>query len=388
MAKKQESEYEPRRRRLYTELKSGKIYPAYLIYGDEDYLRLQEKSALLKALGVSEGDMNFTRFSGKGIPADEVIESAQTLPFFAERRVILVEDSGWFAARKKSSSGEETADETGSEPAEQEAGETDEAAQAAGSAEGKKMAAYLKEPSPTTCIIFHDRDVNRTTSLFKAVDKAGFALACDQQSNEVLQKWAISRFRDNGLKIEAAAYARLLELMTGGISNEPRVNMAQMSSEMDKLVSYCYGREAVRVEDVNAVCSDSVMDNVYIMIDQMSAGKREGAMRTYQEMLAMKQAPRRILALIIRQFNGILQAAELAGKRYTNKEIGERLSIHEFVVGKYLGWGRHYTHAHLKQILDMCADYSHAINRGRMNDAVAVEVLIAQITGIQEGTEP
>ena len=114
MAKKQESEYEPRRRRLYTELKSGKVYPAYLIYGDEDYLRLQERNTLLKTLGVSEGDMNFTKFSGKGIPAEEVIESAHTLPFFAERRVILVEDSGWFAAKKKSASSEETADEMAS----------------------------------------------------------------------------------------------------------------------------------------------------------------------------------------------------------------------------------------------------------------------------------
>ena len=42
------------------------------------------------------GDMNFNRFEGKDINPKEVIDLAETLPFFAERRVILIENSGFF----------------------------------------------------------------------------------------------------------------------------------------------------------------------------------------------------------------------------------------------------------------------------------------------------
>ena len=46
---------------------------------------------------TTEGDtMNFSAFEGKGTVAGQLIDLAETLPFFAERRVILVEDSGFF----------------------------------------------------------------------------------------------------------------------------------------------------------------------------------------------------------------------------------------------------------------------------------------------------
>ena len=40
--------------------------------------------------------MNFTAFEGKDINPKAVIDLAETLPFFAERRVILIENSGFF----------------------------------------------------------------------------------------------------------------------------------------------------------------------------------------------------------------------------------------------------------------------------------------------------
>lgn len=47
------------------DIKNGTFRRVYLLYGDEDYLKLQYKNKLLRAL-VTEGDtMNFSRFEGK-----------------------------------------------------------------------------------------------------------------------------------------------------------------------------------------------------------------------------------------------------------------------------------------------------------------------------------
>lgn len=40
--------------------------------------------------------MNFTRYEGKGIDVRELLSLCDTMPFFAERRVVLLEDTGFF----------------------------------------------------------------------------------------------------------------------------------------------------------------------------------------------------------------------------------------------------------------------------------------------------
>ena len=79
-----------------------KIRNLNLICGAETYLMEQKRDRLFKELGT-EGSMNYNSFSGKGTDKDEVLRLAQTLPFAEPRRVIYLEDTGFF----KGSSDEE-----------------------------------------------------------------------------------------------------------------------------------------------------------------------------------------------------------------------------------------------------------------------------------------
>ena len=49
--------------------------------------------------------MNFTAFRGKDVNSGEVIDLAETMPFFADRRVILIEDSGLLKGRRRTAGG-------------------------------------------------------------------------------------------------------------------------------------------------------------------------------------------------------------------------------------------------------------------------------------------
>ena len=90
------------------DIRSGNLKQIYLLYGTEDYLKRQYRDKLKNALTAAgedsgmggmlsgrDGDMNFNRFEGKDINPKQVIDLAETLPFFAERRVILIENSGF-----------------------------------------------------------------------------------------------------------------------------------------------------------------------------------------------------------------------------------------------------------------------------------------------------
>ena len=78
------------------DIKSGKLNHIYLIYGEESFLRKQYKERLKKALSPEEDSMNYSYYEGKEISAGEIIDLAETMPFLAERRTIIIENSPFF----------------------------------------------------------------------------------------------------------------------------------------------------------------------------------------------------------------------------------------------------------------------------------------------------
>ena len=84
---------------LYTsneDIKTGVFKQIYLLYGEEAYLKKQYKQKLTKAMISEDDTVNYTYYEGKGISTAEVIDLAETMPFFAERRLIVIENSGFF----------------------------------------------------------------------------------------------------------------------------------------------------------------------------------------------------------------------------------------------------------------------------------------------------
>ena len=81
---------------LNEDLKTGQFKQVYLLYGEESYLKKQYKDRLSKAM-LPEGDtMNYAYYEGKGTDVKQVIDLAETLPLFAPRRLIVMEDTGIF----------------------------------------------------------------------------------------------------------------------------------------------------------------------------------------------------------------------------------------------------------------------------------------------------
>jgi len=69
--------------RINNDIKSGNFQPVYLLWGDERYLKRQYKDKLKSALGDPDDTMNNHFFEGKNPPVGEIIDLAETLPFFS-----------------------------------------------------------------------------------------------------------------------------------------------------------------------------------------------------------------------------------------------------------------------------------------------------------------
>ena len=77
------------------QIKNKTFDSIYLIYGDEQYLAGQMKQLLCSAIVEPDDSINFSRFEGKQADVASIASIAETMPFFQDRRLILLEDTGF-----------------------------------------------------------------------------------------------------------------------------------------------------------------------------------------------------------------------------------------------------------------------------------------------------
>ena len=328
------TDYPVKQRQLNDAIAKGQFQPCYLLYGEEAYLRLQNRDKMLDALSCDAGSMNFNRYKGKEINPGEVIDMAETMPFLAERRVILIEDSGFF----KSGCPE--------------------------------LAEYLKAPSETTLFIFVEEEVDKRKDMFKAVSKLGFEIECQLQDTEMLCRWIAGRLKGESKAISHSAASFLIDRVGTDMSN--------IATEIEKLVCYTLGRDQVTEADIEAVCAHYLTSRIFAMTDAISSRDQKTAIELYYDTLALKEPPAKILAMITRQFNIMYQVKELDSMGRDKNTIASAAKIQPFFVQKYLNWARTYSIQELKDALEMCASHDQDVKRGKLDYTIAVEMIIVK----------
>ena len=320
--------------KLNEEIKTGQLRQVYLLYGEEDYLRKQYRDKLKNAL-LGDGDsMNYHYFEGKDVPIGEVIDLAETLPFFADRRVIIIENSGLFKSG------------------------------------GEQLAEYLKEPSDTAFFVLAEREVDKRSKLFKAVSAKGRAIEFAAQDEMILKRWVIGILKKENKKMTERDLEYFLE-KTG-------TNMENISKELEKLVCYRMEEEIITREDIEEICVRQVNNQIFDMINAIADKRQKVAMELYYDLLTLKEPPMRILFLLARQFNLLLQVKELKKKGYPAKIIGENVGLPGFIAGKYVSQSEKFSTKNLRMAVTDCVAAEEAVKTGKMNDVLSVELLLVK----------
>ena len=316
------------------DIKSGQFKKLYLLYGDEDYLKKQYRDKLLHAL-VAEGDtMNFAKYDGQNVSVGELIDLAETLPFFAERRVILVTDSGFFKSSEE------------------------------------QLALYFAEIQDTTCMIFVESEVDKRSKTYKAAVKAGSAVDFSMPDERMLTSWMMARVKQAGKTMTQEAWTEFFDR-----TND---SMDHMNLEMEKLLSYVYDKDSITLADVEAICTKQMHSKVFDMISFIASKNLPKVLELYHDMLAAKEPPIRILALIIRQFDQMYLMKDMASQGMNVSTIASKLGSRDFIVRKNLGLARNFTMEQIRALLEDAADLDERAKTGRINDRMAVELLMVQ----------
>ena len=153
-------------------------------------------------------------------------------------------------------------------------------------------------------------------------------------------------------------------------------NMETIRQEVEKLICYCYDKEVITEEDIDAVCTTQMNNQIFEMLDALANKRQKVALQLYYNLLALKEPPMRILFLIGRQFNLLLQARMLKQKGYGDRVIAEKIGVPPFAATKYLNQASKFKLADLKQAVEECVEADEAVKSGNRNDRLSIELLI------------
>lgn len=316
------------------DIRNGQFRQSYLLYGEEVYLKRQYRDKLVQAM-TTEGDtMNFSAFEGKDVNPRELVDLAETLPFFAERRVILVENSGFF---------KNSCDVLGE---------------------------YLSEINTSTCFIFVESEVDKRAKTYKAMKKSGAIVEFATQSEALLTKWILGRIGRENKRITQSVLQLFLS-KTG-------LDMSNIDRELEKLLCYTYHKEIIEAGDVEAIVTEQIDNKIFEMVDAISGHNQKKALELYYDLLTLKEAPMRILFLITRQFRILSEVRELTGKGYSSFDIAKKVGVPEFAVRKYQAQSRSFQKEQLIQALEDGVQAEEEVKTGQLNDKIAVEIFIVK----------
>ena len=327
-------------RTIDEDIKNNTFRTAYLLYGEEAYLKKQYKDKLRAALWQEGDTMNAAFYQGKNTNPKELIDLAETMPFFADHRLILVEDSGFFKS-----------------------GADD-------------LAEYMEHVPDTTTFVFVETEVDKRSRMYKALKNHGRIVEFAAQNQELLTRWMLGRLKRENKNITKAAMQEFFDRVG--------TDMGTLDREMEKLICYCMDRDVIELPDVEAVCPQAVTNRVFDMVSAIVECRRKDALEMYYDLLALKEPPLRILFLITRQYNILMQLKDLRRKGMNNSAMAKAAGIPPFAVSKSLGQASRLSIDSIKKILAYSVEMEEAVKTGQMTEQIAVELVIIEASRERE----
>lgn len=236
--------------------KTGRAAPSFVvIFGDEEYQKLNALAKVRDELLPPEVDRGLALCEYDGARDVEnggpqlatVMDDLCTLPFLADRRVVIVRDADKFVSACR-----------------------------------ERLERYAANPSPTGTLVLVCRSFPKTTRLYKAVTAGGRVVECKKLSSRAVADFVMEQFAVSGKRVDFNIAQRLAEM----IGNE----QGTLVGEIEKLCLYAIDRPTVTMADVDALVGQSREEKIFAVMDAAAAGKPREALALWHQTLETDKA--------------------------------------------------------------------------------------------------
>ncbi|WP_280768524.1 DNA polymerase III subunit delta [Salipaludibacillus daqingensis] len=332
--------------KILKELNQGKLTPLYLLYGSETYL-IEDiiQRIMSQALSKEEQEFNLSKFDMNEHPVELAVEEAYTFPFMGGRRVVFLKDAYFFSTQKNTSKVEHDL---------------------------SKLVSYIDHPAEETIFIVQApyEKLDERKKLVKSMKKQASVMEGRPLEEKELRQWMVEKAAEYHVQFDSRSQERLLTL-TGA-------DLMVMASEIKKLAIHVGEGEIVTEANVDDLVARSLEHDIFALVDGVVKCQVYQALKIYKDLLKQKEAPLKILSLMVRQFRILYQVKQLTQQGYGEKVIAAQLKLHPYVVKLAARQVQKFRNEELLQLIDQLADLDFKIKTGQMKDELGVELFLLQ----------
>ncbi len=323
------------------------------LYGNDEFAmkrRLAEFASLFT--DPSSAEMNTARLEARTMSENDLNNAVNAMPFLAKQRLVVLSNP---SARYG----------------------TPEAR--------KKFFGFLEKVPPTTRLVIVEQvelKHKKTRAeqekeddkhwLVKWVRKAGLGLErYGLPAQWEMTGWIMQQAKEQGGQMEPAAAAKLAEM----VGPDTR----QASQEIAKLLTYVNWSRPVQMPDVQAVTIVTAEADIFKMVDALALGNGQIAARLLHNLLENEDAFA-LWPMVVRQFRLMLLARELIESHGSPRDLAEAQHVPDFAAQKAFEQARRYSLPMLEAIYHKLLEIDEAAKTGRMPLAIAMEMLVTELS--------
>jgi DNA polymerase-3 subunit delta len=338
----------------------------YVFHGENELDRAEALAKLRSQLAGGDAGMaelNTTVMDGKGLTLGELRHVCDTIPFMADRRLVIVHGLlGRLAPGQR--------------------------VQGAGASKGNEakwkeayladLAAYLPLLPPKTRLVFAEsKTLAATHPILKLVaaggrEVGGFSRLFEQPKQDELPQWILKRTQAKGAAISSEAAV----MLAGLVGDDLRL----LDLEIDKLAVYADGHQ-ITSREVGLLVSRAREMNIFDLVDCVGRRQVDRALRLLHQLQDDGAEPFYLLAMLARQVRILIQVKELRSQGLSQREATSRLKLHPYVVQKAWAQAQNFGMTQLEAAHQQLVDTDWAIKTGEIEEVLALDMLVVSLAG-------
>lgn len=320
--------------------KQDKIYPVYLFYGKENYLKEDiSKKLRNRLIDSAYSEFNYNVFYGEKLSINEVINDLDTLPLMSKHKLLVIKEA------EKINKNDET-----------------------------KLINYfnrlsLKSNFSTLIIIYKESSPNK--ELITAIKRIGIVANFSITDKAKLALWIKSKFKQSNKKITQEALFYLQSIVDS--------DLGRLFNEIEKIDIYTKDQQIIEKEDVMITMGGSEAVNIFKVLD--SVGDKD-IINAIDGLVKLNQGNLHhlsIFAMIYRQIKLILQTKLLLANGFNFKEVEKKLKLPYFVVEKMIKQSKKYTFKEIDKSYELLNIADLELKDSQKEPKIILEELVMNI---------
>ena len=324
------------RTELDRSLRDG-LKPLYLLLGTESYLRgvacQNIADAALNDTPLREfNDMSFTVLNDA---VQSAVAAAERVPMMAERRVVTILD---FSKLRDD--------------------------------EEQVIIDYLKNPSPSTVMIFQADELDKRKALSKALLDNCLVVDFSALKDSDAKNWSKARLKELKTSADEQTISEIIRLVGTDIQT--------LSTELDKLTSASIETKRIDLDMVDDLIGRSRELSNFELGDHLMANNRKRALETLYRLLDDGAEPVMLVGLIAGNYHRLALGKYLLA-RGGPQEVFRSINMPPFKRDSYIATLQRSDSAKLARGIKLIADVDLAIKTSQATPRLQLEMLVCEL---------